>query len=125
MGSHHAGEATDLKGTDGDCNAKGTLSLEDYITSGQAWADLTAYVSGTFSVQRGRCKVYMPPMSITTEGVDLNELLQHLGIENVFESSQDFDPLIKDAVGISQAIQSTRLDIGKKGIEGASYMAMT
>lgn len=66
----------------------------------------------------------MPPMSITTEGVDLNELLQHLGIENVFENSQDCDPLIKDAVGISQVIQSIRLDVGKKGIEGASYMAM-
>lgn len=67
----------------------------------------------------------MPPMSITTEGVDLNELLQHLGIENAFENSQDCDPLIKDAVGISQVIQSIRLDVGKKGIEGASYMAMT
>lgn len=99
-------------------------SLESYIESGDAWANMDSYVSGEYTEEWRECKVHMPKFDLSSDSIDLVGALQGLGISRAFEPHADFSPLSKDALMIDSVLQSTRLSIDEEGLEGASYVAV-
>lgn len=99
-------------------------TLESYIGSGDAWANMESYASGECTEKWRECRVHMPKFDLSSDNVDLIGALKGLGIGRAFEPDADFSPLSKDTLMIDSVLQSTRLSIDEEGLEGASYVAV-
>lgn len=100
------------------------INLEDYIASGEAWLNMDAYASGEVTEQWRECKVHMPKFNLSSDEVDLADMLKDIRISRIFEPNADFSPLSDDALMVNDIFQSTRLNIDEEGLEGASYVAI-
>lgn len=100
---------------------EGTL-LNDYMAKGDAWANMTDFLKGNCTDFARECKVHMPKFDISSDGIDLKEMLARIGITHMFEPDADFKPLSPDPLMVSDIIQSTKLIIDEEGLEGASYV---
>lgn len=99
-------------------------SLESYIESGDAWANMDSCASGEYTKEWRECRVHMPKFDLSSDSIDLVGALKGLGISRAFEPDADFSPLSKDALMVDSVLQSTRLSIDEEGLEGASYVAV-
>ena len=67
------------------------------------------------------------PKFRVTESMDLKEVLQKMGVTDLFDSSAaDFSPLTEEAgeISLSSAKHNAMLEIDEKGVKGAAYTEM-
>ncbi len=65
--------------------------------------------------------VWSVPKFDVKSSTELNEVLQALGVTEVFGDSADFTPLTDNGAFLSSAMQAARVKIDEEGVEAAAY----
>lgn len=101
-----------------------TMSLGEYVRDGHAWKNILAYIHGSRTSEDQNYWLHMPKMELSSEGIDMNSLVIGLGIADLFTPLADFSPISLEPLMVEQVLQSTKLEVDEKGLEGASYVRM-
>lgn len=99
-------------------------SLDYYVQSGDAWRNIQDYAASSCDKSQDAYNIHLPKFSLSSDNVDVTNLVRETGIAEAFMPEADFSPITLDGLMVEKFIQNTRLEIDEGGLEGASYVAM-